>query len=264
MSDAGDAGKNVSQVTPGDLTAVVLAGGRGTRIASLYPDLPKPLIPACGEPFLHWVSAWLGTQGVRDIVYSTGYRGEQIEEWVAGLDPAPGLRLRCRREATALGTGGGILNCLDLCSDNVLALNGDSMLVADIAPMLNLLSEGQADGVLMGLEVSEAGRFGSMVVDEAGKLCEFSEKRPGPGIINGGVYLMRRRLFEGFPHDVPVSMEYDILPGLLARGEKLAVHVIKDASFIDIGTPESVVLAEDFIVQNRSYFAFPFAALRNA
>ena len=252
------------EVKAGELTAVVLAGGRGTRIAGLYPDLPKPLIPACGAPFLHWVSAWLATQGLRDIVYSTGYLGQQIEDWVAGLEPAEGIRLRCRREETALGTGGGILNCLDLCADTVLALNGDSMLVADLAPLLALLSGGRADGVLMGLEVADASRFGSMLIDEAGNLCEFSEKRPGPGVINGGVYLMRRRLFEGFPAGVPVSMEYDIIPGLIARGARLAVHVIKDASFIDIGTPESVVLAEDFIARNRRSFAFPFAALRGA
>lgn len=250
-------------LTPDDLTAVVLAGGRGTRIAGLYPDLPKPLIPACGEPFLYWVSAWLATQGVRDIVYSTGYLGEKIERWVGTLKPAEGVRLRCRREETALGTGGGIINCLDLCSDVVLALNGDSMVVADLAPMLDVLSAGKADGVLMGLEIEDASRFGTMEMDERGYLREFAEKRPGHGVINGGVYLMKRTLFDGFPADAPVSMEYDVLPTLIAKGVRLAVHVIKDASFLDIGTPESVGLAEGFIAGNRRSFAFPFAAVRD-
>lgn len=249
---------------PEELTAVVLAGGRGTRIAELYPDLPKPLIPACGEPFLHWVTAWLATQGIRDIVYSTGYLGPQIESWVSRLEPADGFRLRCCREDAALGTGGGILNCLDLCSETVLALNGDSMLVADIWPLLALLADDSTDGALMGLEVADASRFGSMAIDEAGNLTEFFEKRSGPGIINGGVYLMRRRLFQAFPKGTPVSMEYDILPGLISRGARLAVHVIKDAAFIDIGTPQSVVQAESFIAQHRSKFATPFAASRCA
>lgn len=243
----------------GELTAVVLAGGRGTRIAELYPDIPKPLIPACNQPFLFWVSAWLTTQGVQDIVYSTGYRGEQIEEWVDTLCPASDIRLRCRREMTALGTGGGIINCLDLCSDVVLALNGDSMLVADIAPLLAQLSSGKVDGALLGLKVLDASRFGSMTIDKAGNLLKFSEKSSGPGVINAGIYLMRRELFDGFPIEQSVSMEYDILPKLIADGARLGVHVIQDAPFLDIGTPESVMLAESFIKHNRRHFSFPFA-----
>ncbi len=238
------------------LTAVVLAGGRGTRIASLYPDLPKPLIPARGEPFLHWVTAWLATQGVRDVVYSTGYLGEQIENWVASLESTSEVRLRCRRETKALGTGGGIINCLDLCADTVLALNGDSMLIADLGPFFARFDETGVDGVLLGLHVEDAARYGTIDIDMQGFLRAFAEKRSGPGIINGGVYLLRRDIFDRFPRSEAVSMEYDVLPQLAASGARLAVHVVSDAPFLDIGTPESVALAENFIAANLDRFAF--------
>jgi D-glycero-alpha-D-manno-heptose 1-phosphate guanylyltransferase len=240
---------------PRALTGVVLAGGKGTRIASLFPDLPKPLIPARGEPFLHWVTAWLATQGVSDIVYSTGYRGQQIEDWVASLAPA-GLRLRCRREQQALGTGGGIINCLDLCADAVLALNGDSMLIADLGPYFARFTEPGVDGVLLGLHVEDAARYGTIEIDGQGFLRSFAEKRSGPGVINGGVYLLRRTLFDRFPRGEAVSMEYDVLPTLIGAGVRLAVHVVADAPFLDIGTPESVALAENFIAANLDQFAF--------
>jgi D-glycero-alpha-D-manno-heptose 1-phosphate guanylyltransferase len=238
------------------LTGVVLAGGKGTRIAGLYPDLPKPLIPARGEPFLYWVTAWLATQGVRDIVYSTGYLGEKIESWVGTLEESAELRLRCRREAKPLGTGGGIINCLDLCADAVLALNGDSMLVTDLGPCFAKFEEAGVDGVLLGLHVDDASRYGTMECDGPGFLRRFAEKRPGPGIINAGIYLMRRDLFDRFPRGEAVSMEYDVLPKLVEAGARLAVHVVAEAPFLDIGTPESVTLAEGFIGAHSDRFAF--------
>lgn len=232
------------------LSAVVLAGGKGTRLASVHPHTPKPLIPVAGEPFLHWVAAWLVTQGVREIVLSTGHLAEQIEQWAdhCAIDAALGaaLTMRCRRETTALGTGGGILNCADGLSDPFLAVNGDSLVVCDLAPLMALMRDPAVEAALIGIAVPDAARYGTLDVDESGSLRRFSEKQTGHGIINGGIYLLRRRLFGALRPGEPASMEYDVIPTALARGARIAVHVV-DAPFLDIGTPESLARAERFI-----------------
>jgi len=227
-----------------DITAIVLAGGRGTRIAALYPDIPKPMIPVAGRPFLAWVTEWLRRQGVTKVIFSIGHLAGQIEAWAASAPP--GLSLHCVVEAEPLGTGGAIRNCIADCGEWVLAVNGDSLVAADLRPLLAQLAGGGWDGALLGVEVADTRRFGSLDVGPGGRLRGFVEKRPGSGLINAGVYLLRRSLLDGFPDDRPLSMEADILPSLLRSGAALAAWPV-DAPFLDIGTPESVVLAEEFV-----------------
>ena len=229
------------------ITAVVLAGGKGTRIAALYPGIPKPMIPVAGQPFLHWVTTWLADNGIRDVVYSIGHLAGTIADWVAAQERTwPGLRLRIVTEAEPLGTGGAVCGCLDLCGAWVLVINGDSMIKADLAPIVDRLRTEDLDGALIGVAVADASRYGSLHMDGSGRLRGFFEKRPGSGVINGGVYLLRRELLARFPAGVALSMETDIIPGLLAQGARLTV-AISDAPFLDIGTPESVKLADGFI-----------------
>jgi D-glycero-alpha-D-manno-heptose 1-phosphate guanylyltransferase len=237
------------------ITAVVLVGGKGKRLGDLYPKLPKPLVPAFGKPFLHWVTAWLIRQGVRDIVYSTGHLAGQIESWVDGVDFGSGVRLRYRREMSPLGTGGGIAHCLDLCSDPVLVLNGDSLVLAPVALLAARLDdEEKMDGVIRGVVVDDAARYGSLEVGPDGLLHRIAEKRLARGLINGGVYLMRRRFFSNHMPPGPSSFENDVLPKALAGGAQIAVEDVARAPFLDIGTPESVVLAEAFIENHCDWF----------
>ena len=236
-------------------TAVILAGGKGTRIAGLYSGLPKPLIPIGGRPFLEWLTAWVTGQGIRDIVYSTGYRAEQVEGWVRSLNKPVNLRLICRSDNTALGTGGALINCLDLCSPTILVLNGDSLLVTELAPLFDLLTN-EVDGVLLGLSVPDISRFGSLEIDSKGMLRGFYEKtKSGRGMINGGVYLFRKEQFTSFPRQTPISIEYDILPAMLKSGARLKVYQVNEARFLDIGTPDALAQAENFIASNRACFS---------
>jgi D-glycero-alpha-D-manno-heptose 1-phosphate guanylyltransferase len=100
--------------------------------------------------------------------------------------------------------------------------------------------------VLLGVEVQDASRYGSLAADAAGRLLGFAEKRPGRAVINAGVYLLRRRMFNWFPPQRPLSMETDVFPSLLARGARLHVETAR-APFLDIGTPESLAQAESFL-----------------
>jgi len=150
------------------ITAVVLAGGRGTRIAELYPDTPKPMVPVCGRPFLYWVTDWLVGQGVTDIVYSTGYRAEQIELWAKDAGRHWDIGLRWTRESTPLGTGGGVLQCLPLCAGHVLVVNGDSLTPVGLSPLIARARN--CDGALLGVKMADAARYGTLTLDESGRL----------------------------------------------------------------------------------------------
>mgnify|MGYP003347890137 CR=1 FL=1 len=92
-----------------DVSVVVLAGGKGTRLRGLFPDVPKPLVPVAGQPFLYWLTNWIAAHGPRHFVFSTGYMAEQIEAW-ARDGQMPGIERSCCREEVPLGTGGGLLN----------------------------------------------------------------------------------------------------------------------------------------------------------
>lgn len=237
--------------------AVVLAGGRGTRLQSLYPDLPKPMIPASGRPFVEWVVRHLARQGIPRFVISLGHLAEVAEDYFSRR-PADGLVINTVRETTPLGTGGAFLWSASAAgdADPLILTNGDSLVLADLDGAWRLLADDRVDGVVVGIEVADASRYGTLEVTPAGRLSRFCEKRPGRGLINAGVYLFRRRLLDRFSNRAPLSMELDVFPELLNSGAQLAVHACR-APFLDIGTPESVREADRFIAD---HFIHPQAA----
>jgi NDP-sugar pyrophosphorylase family protein len=230
------------------VTALVLMGGKGTRLAGLYPDLPKPLVPVAGEPFAHWLVMWLKRQGLRDFVFSLGYRGDQIESWLKDAPVMADVNWRVLREPESLGTGGGVRACLHLCQNDLLIANGDSLMLAPLNPAMALLKNQTCDGVLLGVLMQDASRYGTLAVDREGRLTGFCEKRPGAGLINSGIYLFRKFLLEEFPTNQNLSMEYDVIPKLIAGHRRLFVHQAEaNVPFIDIGTPESLAQADTFV-----------------
>jgi D-glycero-alpha-D-manno-heptose 1-phosphate guanylyltransferase len=228
------------------LTAVVLAGGRGTRLGPVSASVPKPLIRVAGRPFLDLVAGWLREQGVVDTVYSAGHLGEQIESWVEGLRLAAGERATCRREASAMGTGGAVLGCLDLCRELVLIANGDTLLLTRLSTLVERVRADALDGIVAAVRVDDTSRFGSLDVGDDGLLRSLREKATGAGVVNAGVYLFRRETLERFLPAKPSSLERDVIPDLLGEGSRIGVAVV-DAPFIDIGIPDALVGAEAFV-----------------
>ncbi len=247
-------GQQISDMANSPISAVVLAGGKGTRIAEMFPQLPKPLVTAMGEPFLHWVTKWLERQGVSSIILSVGHHAEQVESWAAVRNHSSAVDIVCKRETVPLGTGGAIRNCLPLCGDRILVCNGDSLVATDIDSYLNLLDSDEVDGVLFGIEVDDASRYGKLDISSDGSLKRFIEKSPGQGLVNAGVYYLKRHLIEDVPYGLALSMEYDVLPNLLARGRRFKVISLGYCGFLDIGTPETVTRADQFILNNRELF----------
>lgn len=241
---------------------VVLAGGLGTRLRQVQPSLPKPMAEVAGRPFLEWVLAFLRANGFSRALLSTGHLSEIIEEHFRTRCDSR-MEVRCVREEMPLGTCGGLRNAIENLPpagiDVWFVLNGDSLVLTSVAPMIATLKEhSQVDGVLLGLSVDDASRFGTLEVNPEGILSGFREKIPGKGPINAGVYLFRDRfirsyLLETLGPGVKSSLEADFLPSVIRNGAVLRVVPVT-APFIDIGTPESLAEAEGFILSNLHFF----------
>ena len=233
-----------------EVAGIILAGGLGTRIRNLYPDLPKALIPVAGRPWLDWVIIWLARQGVQRFVLSLGYRGEMVEAHYE-QNPLPGLELRACRESERLGTAGGFALASQLApwAEVFVVANGDSIVSADIrTPLMEFTASGAAIG-LIALPMDDCGRYGRVEADQSARLKGFREKTPGPGLINAGVYFLRRAILDTMPKMRPLSLEMDLLPELIARGTEIRVYPCQ-AAFLDIGTPSSLGVANGFIQEH--------------
>jgi NDP-sugar pyrophosphorylase family protein len=242
-------------VSPEEITAVVLAGGFGRRIQHLLPDLPKPMVPVNGRPFLEWVVRYLAAQKIHRVILSTGHLAAAVEKHFHP-QPVKNVRVSCVPETRPLGTAGGFLNAIPGVAEKPaawLVLNGDSLAPAPLAQMFQLLDDPDCDGAILGVRVTDASRFGTILQNANGDLTGFNEKKPGAGIINAGVYLFRPPVVEKFHRKMPLSFETDVFPMLIHGGARLKT-IVTDVPFLDIGTPESLPQAESFIRKNLREF----------
>ncbi|MGK7958617.1 MAG: nucleotidyltransferase family protein [Crocosphaera sp.] len=234
-----------------DVASVILAGGYGTRVKHLLPNIPKPMASVVNKPFLEWIIRYLKHQGVTQQILSTGHLGEVIEEHFK-THQVKGVDIYCCRENEPLGTAGGFINAVqqvNLSPKAWLVMNGDSLIVANFGQLVNYLDEKTVGCVILGVSVDDASRYGSLVFNKSNTLTNFAEKQVGQGFINGGVYLFRHETLQAFPSEVPLSFEYDVFPTLLKQNIQIKVHPI-EAPFLDIGTPETLPQAETFIKEN--------------
>lgn len=169
-----------------------MAAGFGTRLGELSEQRPKPMLPVCGAPLIRWAALWLRSQGIREIVINLHYRGEQIEAEL-GDGSALGLAIAYSREAEILGTGGGLRNARALLDDGkgtpIVAMNGKVILDLELAPVLALHEEHDAEATMVLRADPEADRWGSLRTDAEGRVTHLLGK-PGPSGPAGGPALM--------------------------------------------------------------------------
>jgi mannose-1-phosphate guanylyltransferase len=233
--------------------AIVLVGGLGTRLRPLTLDIPKPMLPVAGVPFLTHQLARLAAVGVDHVVLATSYRPELFEAHF-GDGSALGLRVDYVTETEPLGTGGGIRNVVPMLSsgrsDPVVVLNGDVLSGHDIAAQLKVHGEGNAAVTLHLVRVGDPRAFGSVPTDDQGRVTAFVEKSPEPvsDQINAGCYVFRRDVIDTIPAGDVVSVERVTFPQLLAAGEPVLGYV--DTSYwLDVGTPAALVQASADLVR---------------
>jgi NDP-sugar pyrophosphorylase family protein len=228
-----------------DTTAVILAGGLGTRLRAAVADRPKVLADVAGRPFLAYLLDLLSGAGVRTVILCTGYRADQVES-VFGSTYAD-VRLRYSCESSPLGTGGALRQALNLIeTDQVVVMNGDSFCAADLPAFAEWHQMRSARASLLLARVEDTSRFGRVALASTGRIESFVEKGEtiGPGLINAGVYVLDRDLLCQIPLATPVSLEREVFPAWMETG----LHGYPtEAAFIDIGLPSSYALAEDFL-----------------
>ena len=236
--------------------AVVLTGGFGSRLKRVLSEVPKTMAPAAGRPFLDWLLRFLASQGLDRVVLSTGHLAHVVQRHIEATRVA-GLEISLVKEDRPLGTAGGFLNAMRTISPSPriwLVVNGDSLVLADFSAFVRRFADGDWAAALLGLNVADTSRYGTLTIGANDCLMSFNEKRPGAGVINAGVYLFRHEACADFPAKTPLSFEHDVFPGLLAAGSRILVHAV-EAPFLDIGTPESLAQVGQFITRNHAWFA---------
>lgn len=234
----------------GGTTCVILAGGRGTRLSSVVSDRPKVLAHVHGRPFLTFLLDHLAFSGVKDVVLCTGYMaGLVFEEIGPGYGP---LRIIYSPEDNPLGTGGAVRNALrHVRSEVFILMNGDSYIDVDLPVYLRWFHEQERNLAVLLAPVDDVRRYGRVTVADDGSVVSFKEKGEdaGEGLINAGVYVMKKEIMAGAIPDVPCSLERDVLPELIG----CAFYGYRcPGRFIDIGTPKSYRHAEDFFPRGGS------------
>lgn len=223
--------------------AIILAGGFGTRLQGVIKDVPKPMAPVNGRPFLTYILDYLIEYQYTRVVLSVGYLHEKIEEFFGTQYKS--LEIDYAVETEPLGTGGGILFAMSKCkTDNVLVINGDTMFKVDLDAFERFFAEKNCLLSIVLREVEDVARYGSVVIGNNNLITLFSEKQAtvGRGLINGGVYLINRKLFDKYPQPQKFSFEKDLMTKYYRQ--ELFYAMPSEGYFIDIGIPEDYARAQ--------------------
>ncbi|MFB8141506.1 sugar phosphate nucleotidyltransferase [Streptomyces parvus] len=239
--------------------AILLVGGKGTRLRPLTVHTPKPMVPAAGVPFLTHQLARARAAGVEHIVLATSYLAEVFEPYF-GDGSSLGLHIEYVTEQEPLGTGGAIRNVAPKLSSGpdepVLIFNGDILTGLDIRALVTSHTASGADVSLHLTRVEDPRAFGLVPTDATGRVTAFLEKPQTPeeivtDQINAGAYIFRRSVIDTIPSGRPVSVERETFPGLLASGAHLQ-GMVDSTYWLDLGTPAAFVRGSADLVLGRA------------
>jgi NDP-sugar pyrophosphorylase family protein len=211
------------------VTVAILAGGFGTRLGDLTRDIPKPMIPIAGRPYLERVIDSFARCGLRDIVLLTGYRAEAVEEHF-GDGAAFGVRINYSRETEPLGTGGAIREARAFLGDRFVMTYGDVLRYFDYGRFVTAHDE-----PCLGVYPRQIA--GNVKVD-GDRVIRFDKKEPELPYVDAGFSIMPSSVIDLLPQHGACSFEEKIFP-VLAAERRLAAEIV-DLDFYDIGTPEEL------------------------
>jgi NDP-sugar pyrophosphorylase family protein len=230
---------NFSQVS-----AIILAGGLGTRLRGVVPGLPKVMAEINGKPFITYLLDQLAEAEIERVIISTGYMAQTIEETVGSSYRS--LHIEYSREENPLGTGGALkLSGKPVDTKYCLVMNGDSYVEFDLVSLFISHKEQNSNITILVKAVDDTTHFGTIEVNEKNEIIKFIEKGSSKEacLINAGVYIMKTSTFLDIPDKTPCSLEYDFFPSMIGKG---IYGYETEEIFIDIGTPESYAQAEKF------------------
>jgi NDP-sugar pyrophosphorylase family protein len=248
------------------MKAILLAGGKGTRLRPLTIHTPKPIVPIFNRPFLHYqIDLLKQVPEIDEVILSLNYQPRRIEE-VFGDGAEVGIKIRYVVEPVPLGTAGAVKYAGENLTDSVVVFNGDVLTQIDLAAVLALHRERRAKATIVLTPVENPSAYGLVETDGERNITRFLEKPKPEEIttnhINAGIYVLEPDTFDRIPSDVAWSIERSYFPSLIERGETFVAYVY-DGYWIDIGTPEKYTQVHRDIMDGR-YVAAPFSGLGGA
>lgn len=218
--------------------AIILAGGFGTRLQSVVSDVPKPMAPVNGEPFLNYLFDYLKCFNIQHVVLSTGYLSDKIINYYQAS--FKDIHISYTTEVSPLGTGGGIRLAMEKCLENeVLVMNGDSFFDISLSDFYHQHKLADSDCSLALRTVNNAARYGTITLNDSRQIVTFQEKNniPCAGLINAGIYLIRKSVFMNqTPREQSFSIEKDFFEKNLNDLKLFGFEYT--GYFMDIGIPE--------------------------
>lgn len=243
------------------MKAILLAGGKGTRLRPLTVHTPKPIVPIFNRPFLHYqIDQLRQVPEIDEVILSLNYQPRRIEE-ILGEGEGLGVRIRYVVEPMPLGTGGAIRYAGDQLTESVVVFNGDVLTQVDVNAVLRLHRERRAKATIVLTPVENPRAYGLVETDAEGNIQRFLEK-PGDSeitcnTINAGIYVLEPDTFDRIPKDTAWSIERSYFPSLIERGETFVAYTDR-GYWIDIGTPAKYLQVHRDIMDGH-YAAPPFA-----
>ena len=244
------------------MKAILLAGGKGTRLRPLTIHTPKPIVPIFDRPFLHYqLDRLKAVPEIDQVILSLNYQPRRIEE-LFGDGGDSGLGIRYVVEPAPLGTAGAVRYAGESLRESVVVFNGDVLTEIDLAAVIRLHRERKAKATIVLTPVDNPSAYGLVETDASGNVQRFIEK-PQPdeiacNTINAGIYVLEPDTFDRIPKDTPWSIERSFFPSLIERGERFCAYVDR-GYWIDIGTPDKYMQVHRDIMDGR-YRAAPFSA----
>ena len=245
------------------MKAILLAGGKGTRLRPLTIHTPKPIVPIFNRPFLHYqIDLLKQVPEIDEVILSLNYQPRRVEE-IFGDGSELGIKIRYVVEPAPLGTAGAVRYAGDNLTESVVVFNGDVLTEIDLGAVIRLHRERQAKATIVLTPVENPVAYGLVETDSSGNVTRFLEK-PSPdeittNNINAGIYVLEPDTFDRIPKDVSWSIERSFFPSLIERRETFVAYVYA-GYWIDIGTPEKYTQVHRDIMDGR-FAAAPFQGL---
>jgi len=246
------------------MQALILAGGKGTRLRPLTMHTPKPIVPIANKPFLLYQLELLKRADVRDVILSLSYQPQKIEDKLGdGTDY--NVRISYTVEASPLGTAGAYRHAAGLISETTVVFNGDVLTDIDLNEVIRFHRERQAAATIVLTPVPNPTAYGLVETEKDGRVRRFLEK-PKPeevtcDTINAGIYILEPRVLDYVPEGEAFMFEYGVFPQLLERGEPFFAHVWR-GYWRDIGTSSSYLAANLDVISGRVKLLAPSSSER--
>ena len=236
------------------MKALILAGGKGTRLRPLTVYTPKPVVPFLNQPFLLYQINILRRAGIRDITLSLSYQPDKIEQ-ILGDGSDFDVNLNFVTEPAPMGTGGAYKFAAESIRETTVVFNGDILTDIDISKIIEFHREKKAEATIVLTPVENPSAYGLVETEADGRVLRFREK-PKPeelaalatNNINAGIYVLEPTVLDIIPKGENTSFEYSVFPGLLEKEKPFYAYVLSRNYWRDIGTPQSYLDAHhDFL-----------------